>query len=53
MIAYGQYKRTHKIHPHNECAICSEFNIVKKRERQRSKKDVDFEVSEINAGVAQ
>jgi hypothetical protein len=38
MIAYGKRKRgSGKIHPHNECQVCSEMKIIKKHERQKTK----------------
>ena len=40
MIAYGKTKRgSSKIHPHNECEVCSENGISPKRERQNAKKE--------------
>jgi hypothetical protein len=40
MIPYGETKRTHKIHPHNECGVCSEKSFGKKTARQESAKIV-------------
>lgn len=42
MIAYGDFKRGNKVHPHNECEICSEKTITKKRERRNSKKEIEM-----------
>ena len=41
MIAYGEKKRKNKLHPHNECAICSEKSIIKKSARQDAKRDIE------------
>lgn len=40
MIPYGETKRTHKIHPHNECSVCSEKSFGKKTARQAGKKEI-------------
>ena len=41
MQAYGKRKRgSSKIHPHNECGLCSENNISKKTERQEAMKNI-------------
>ncbi len=38
MIPYGSVKLKSKPHPHNECEICSEKNIIKKSARQESRR---------------
>jgi hypothetical protein len=48
MIAYGKRKHgSSKIHPHNECDICSECKISKKRDRQNAKKEIVVEIEHI------
>jgi len=38
MIRYGNYKRgSSKLHPHNECGVCSEKTISKKAARRKGK----------------
>ena len=37
MQPYGWTKRTHKIHPHNECSICAENSWNKKKARQKNR----------------
>jgi hypothetical protein len=45
MIPYGKIKRgSSKLHPHNECGICSEQSINKKRARQRLAKQIKEEL---------
>ena len=45
MIQYGRRKRrSSKIHPHNECKICSEIKVSKSRERQKAKEKIDFDI---------
>lgn len=46
MQPYGLRKRHGKIHPHNECGICSENNIVKKSARQRASKEIQEDLEE-------
>jgi len=45
MIAYGNFKKKYKIHPHNECGICSERSIIKKSARQKAKKEIEREIN--------
>jgi len=48
MIPYGKRKRgSSKIHPRNECPICSEINIDKGSERNKLKKDTQEEINAI------
>ena len=44
MVAYGKIKRVFKTHPHNQCSICGESNIIKKRERQKARKVIDLDL---------
>jgi hypothetical protein len=45
MQQYGNYKRMHKIHPHNECGVCSEKNLsMKKATRRKAKESIAKEV---------
>lgn len=38
MQAYGKKKRgSGKLHPHNECGVCSEQNVIKNKERRNNK----------------
>ena len=38
MIRYGNYKRgSGKLHPHNECGVCSEKTINKKAARREDR----------------
>ena len=47
MQAYGKKKLgSGKIHSHNECGICSEQEINKKRDRQKSKKMIKEQLEE-------
>ena len=42
MIAYGKCKRgSGKIHPHNECSICAENNVIKKRDRMKINRELN------------
>lgn len=50
MIQYGKRKRgSSKVHPHNECGICSEIRVSKKRERQRARKEIKEETNGISS----
>ena len=46
MLPYGEVKRKNKIHPHDECSICSEKNISKGSERQKAKQEIEKEQEE-------
>jgi hypothetical protein len=47
MLQYGKRKRCGgRIHPHNECSVCSESCPSKSRERQRAKEHIANEVVE-------
>ena len=40
-VPYGMFKRgSGKLHPHNECAICDEKNISKKKARRKAKEEM-------------
>jgi len=42
LIRYGNYKRgSGKLHPHNECGVCSEKTISKKAARRMAKEDME------------
>ena len=44
MIQYGKVKRgSGKPHPHNECRVCSEIKVSKKRERQKARESLGQE----------
>lgn len=45
MQAYGRVKRGNKVHPHNECGICSEQTIIKAKARQKAKHDIREEIN--------
>jgi hypothetical protein len=40
MLAYGRKKRGPKIHPHNECRVCSEIAIQKNTARKYNQRDL-------------
>lgn len=40
MQPYGKKKLGPKLHPHNECGICSEQSIQKGAARQKAKKEL-------------
>jgi hypothetical protein len=44
MIPYGKTKRMWKIHPHNECGVCSENKWTKSTARHQAIKDINKEV---------
>jgi len=47
MIRYGEVKRgSGKIHPHNECCVCSEKTISKKAARRRAREDMGKSINE-------
>ena len=49
MVAYGKYKRgSGKIHPHNECSVCGENNVIKKRDRMKIKRELNRMVRRAN-----
>jgi hypothetical protein len=49
MKAYGEEKRMHKIHPHNECGVCAENSIRDRGAiKQKVKKEIDFEIAPKN-----
>lgn len=52
MIAYGRKKRgSAKIHPHNECGLCSESAIQKNTARKYNQRDLLTEaLSEFESG---
>ncbi len=45
MIEYGRKKRGPKLHPHDKCDICSEYNASKTAERMNARKEIDKEVN--------
>ena len=51
MLQYGKRKRgSGKIHPHNECAICSECKIPsKKHTRQVAREEIVAEIMEVQS----
>lgn len=46
MQSYGKTKRRNKLHPHNECAVCSEQGWCKTKARQANKHVVEEELKE-------
>lgn len=41
MIPLGKTKRGKKLHPHNECLVCSEGKILKRSERFAAKREIE------------
>lgn len=51
MKPLGTTKRSHTLHPHNECAICSENDKENKgREKQVVKKEIQSQIMEKEQG---
>ncbi len=52
-IPYGLEKRGNKLHPHNECAVCSENSISKTRARRKAKEDIAKQLEELEDDSSQ
>ena len=48
MQPYGKKKLGPKLHPHNECGICSEQSIQKGAARQKAKREL-IEIKKANS----
>jgi len=47
MIRYGNYKRgSGKLHPHNECGVCSEKTISKSAARRRAREEINKSINQ-------
>lgn len=47
LIPYGEKKRgSSKLHPHNECEVCSEKTFSKKAARREAKKYIDKQLED-------